>query len=211
VTIQRRALVKRLVYMVAMFIVSAATWGATSDYGGDNAAQDIWLLENGSPETWVPAMRRLMKERYLRKKAVASVLRRMDVLRGPDRIALCGALGTAWRDPRALDALLKLARDPEPDIRRAARVSLSEQVRHLSPDILLQLAAEAVNILFEKITLLNVLGTPGAFQQELGCDHPAPVSHQFKQEGAFVRRQVNPHIMSENFPGADIDRHSVAQ
>ena len=142
-TIQRRALVKRLVYMVAMFIVSAATWGATSDYGGDNAAQDIWLLENGSPETWVPAMRRLMKERYLRKKAVASVLRRMDVLRGPDRIALCGALGTAWRDPRALDALLKLARDPEPDIRRAARVSLSEQARHLSADALLQLAAEA--------------------------------------------------------------------
>ena len=134
---------KRLVYMVAILVVSGATWGAAPGYSGDDAAQDIWLLENGSPTSWVPAMRHLMAERYLHKKAVASVLRRMDALQGRDRIALCRALGTAWRDPRALDALLKLARDPEAEVQRAARVSLSEQVRHLSPDILLQLAAEA--------------------------------------------------------------------
>lgn len=133
---------KRLVYLVVIFVLSAAAWGAAPGYRGDDAAQDIWLLENGSPETWVPAMRRLMAERFLHKKAVASVLRRMDALRGRDRIALCRALGTAWHDPRALDALLGLTRDPEAGVRRAARSTLAEQARHLPAGLLLRLAVE---------------------------------------------------------------------
>ena len=133
---------KRLVYLVAILLVSGATWGAEPRYTGDDAAQDVWLLENGSAETWAPAMRRLMAEQYLNGKAVASVLRRMDTLQVRDRIALCRALGTAWHDPRALEALLKLTRDPEADVQRAARVALSEQARHLSAAVLLQLAAE---------------------------------------------------------------------
>ena len=133
---------KRLVCMVAIFIVSAATWGAAPNYSGDDVAQDIWLLENGSPHTWAPAMRRLMAERYLHKKAVASVIRRMEALEGRDRLKLCQALGTAWQDPRALDALLRLTRDPDADVQRAAYSSLSEQARHLPADLLLRLAAE---------------------------------------------------------------------
>jgi HEAT repeat protein len=134
--------VKHLVSIAAILVVSSATWGAEPRYTGDDAAQDIWLIENGSAETWAPAMRRLMAERHLNRKAVASVLRRMDALQGRDRIALCRALGTASHDPRALDALLKLTRDPEADVQRAARQSLLEQARRLSPDWLLQLAAQ---------------------------------------------------------------------
>ena len=79
----------------------------------------------------------------MNKKAVASVLRRMGALQPRDRIALCRALGTAWHDPRALDALLELTRDPDRDVQRAARVALSEERDHLPPDVLLELAAQS--------------------------------------------------------------------
>ena len=132
----------RLALIVVLWLASAAAPGAEQSYSGDDAAQDVWLLENGARETWVPAMRRLMGERYLPRLAVASVLRRVDALEGRDRVDLCRALGTAIVDPRAQQALLALARDPAGDVRRAARTALVEHGSGLAPETLLALAAE---------------------------------------------------------------------
>lgn len=132
----------RLAFIVLLCLAGAAARGAERGYGADDAAQDVWLLENGEPKTWVSAMRRLMGERSLPRLAVASVLRRMDVLQGRDRIDLCKALGTAIADPRAQAALLSLARAPAENVRTAARAALAKRGSALAPGTLLALAAE---------------------------------------------------------------------
>lgn len=132
----------RLLLALVFGLACAAAVGAQKEYSGDDAAQDVWLLENGAPDAWVPALRRLTAERYLHRQAVASVLRRMDVLQGHDRVALCKALGTAIADPRAQAALLGLARDPADAVRRAARTALVEHGSGLMPETLLVLATE---------------------------------------------------------------------
>ena len=132
----------RLVLLLALCLAGAAAPAAERRYSGDDAAQDVWLLENGAPETWVPAMRRLMGERHLPQLAVASVLRRMDALEGRDRVALCIALGTAIADPRAQAALLALAHDPADAVRGAAHATLAKRGSALAPETLLALATE---------------------------------------------------------------------
>lgn len=133
----------RLLLAILLCLACAASSAAQKEYGADDAAQDVWLLENGARETWLPALRRLMAERYLSKRAVASVLRRMEVLEGRDRVALCKALGTALSDPRAQQALLGLARDSEEAVRNAARAALAGHAGELAPETLLALADEA--------------------------------------------------------------------
>ncbi len=133
----------RLLLAILLCLACAASAAAQQQYSADDAAQDVWLLENAERETWVPALRRLMAERYLSKRAVASVLRRMNVLEGRDRVALCKALGTALFDPRAQQAVLGLARDPDEAVRSAARATLAERGSVLAPEALLALAGEA--------------------------------------------------------------------
>ncbi|MFH1603677.1 MAG: HEAT repeat domain-containing protein, partial [Pseudomonadota bacterium] len=132
----------RLLLALVFGLACAAAVGAPKEYSGDDAAQDVWLLEKGVPDTWVPAMRRLMGQRYLPGLAVASVLRRMDALEDRNRVVLCRALGTAIRDPRAQQALLEFARDPYEDVRRAARTALVEHSSGLAPETLLKLAID---------------------------------------------------------------------
>jgi hypothetical protein len=132
----------RLLLILVLCIANAAALAAGRGYSADDAAQDVWLLENGEQREWIPALRRLMRQRHLPKLAVASVLRRMEVLDARDRLTLCKALGTALADPRAQAALLALARDWDAAVRDVARSALVRGARHLAPETLLDLAAE---------------------------------------------------------------------
>lgn len=146
----------RLLLVVVLCAASAAALAAGRDYSADDAAQDVWLLENGEPQAWAPAMRRLMAQRSLSKVAVASVLRRMEALDAHDRVTLCDALGTVLSDPRAQTALLALARGPEPEVRNAARAALARNAGRLAPETLLALAGEQAE---ERVNLLNAWTT----------------------------------------------------
>ena len=129
----RMTAVRRLL-LLALIVACGAAWSAQPRYTNDDAAQDVWLLENGLPETWTPALRRLLAPRRLERKAVASVLRRMDVLEGKDRVELGRALGTVTQDPRALAALAALAQDPDPAVARAASAALSRHAARMPSD-----------------------------------------------------------------------------